>query len=73
MSGIGHTYLQQQLTEHKQKSFASPSKNAVEKKKEKKKKKEGNCKAFCITRKSNNKLYTSRILDHLQQFQLQLF
>ena len=28
---IGQTYLQQQLTEHKQKYFASPSKNAVEK------------------------------------------
>ena len=33
------TWLQQKLSEHKQKHFASPSKNAEEKKKDTKKKK----------------------------------
>lgn len=46
------TWLQQKLSEHKQKPFASPSKNAEEKKKDTKKKKR--FKAFCVTSKHSN-------------------
>ena len=38
LTGAGHTCLQQQLTEHVQTNFASPSKYSVGKKKDKKRK-----------------------------------
>ena len=47
------TWLQQKLSEHKQKHFASPSKNAEYKNKYTKKKKK-RFKAFCVSSKHSN-------------------
>ena len=49
-SNSGHTRLKQQLDKNLKITFASPSKNAVEKIK---KENNGHCKAFYVTRKRN--------------------
>ena len=50
-SDSGHTRSKAQSDKNLKITFASPSKNALEKKKEN----DGNCKAFCVTSKRNNK------------------
>ena len=60
-SGTGYTCLQQQLTKHKQKTFASSSKKRCREKEREESKQKVNCKAFCVTCKHNN----SRVAEHL--------
>ena len=60
-SGTGRPCLQQQLTEHKRNSFASPSKNAVEKKTKKNKKRKAIAKAIATRYKQAQKKLQERI------------